>query len=66
MIEILKCNTSITPYNGVYIKSEVQEKHVVHVNVSQCIPYTASWDRSECKSPGSSRTAWGTVSAAAW
>lgn len=50
----------------VYIKSEKHEKRVVHVNMRQRIPYTASWDRSEYKSPGSSRTAWGTVSATAW
>lgn len=37
-----------------------------YVQVRWCLPCIASWDRSECRSPGSSGTAWRTVSAAAW
>lgn len=36
-----------------------------YVDVRQTIPYIASWDRSECKSPCSSGTALGMTSVAA-
>lgn len=60
------CHLSNSYGDAVHIKDEKHKRSVVRVSVRECIPCTASWDRSECKSPGSSITAWGTVSAAAW
>lgn len=50
-----------------WIHSEREQNELFrYVQVRWCLPCIASWDRSECRSPGSSGTAWGTVSAAAW
>lgn len=58
-------NDQILPL-WIHLERVKKDELAHHMQARFCLPCIASWDRSECRSPGSSGTAWGTVSAAAW